>query len=258
MRLYLFHDFDRRLLPIAASKRRDWWEENDKTRNHAQHCLPLAMANSLGYYILSPLTFSVEWEGDFSQNATIKILEQTSHGAVDDHAAYGSFTVQPGFLPMTNAPGEFLFIKGIPNERALPYTCMEAVIEAWWNPATFGLVFLLNKPGIFHIHMGQPIAQMFAFRYEDNVANGFELVDGTPPEYELWHSKRNRSDYRKDLDYLRGLHPDGRLETTHIHNWREIGRVNSCQHEPSPVGRKRHCDTGVESNDPARSGDTDR
>ena len=59
MKLFLLSDFDKSLLPIPAVRKRDWWDESDKTRKHARHCLPLVMANSLGLYILSPATFQV-------------------------------------------------------------------------------------------------------------------------------------------------------------------------------------------------------
>jgi hypothetical protein len=90
-------------------------------------------------YILSPATFEVRWIGDPKDDADIDILEAASHAQVDSHAAHGSFTIQLRFIPMTSRPGAFIFIKGIPNERAKHYSCMEALIEAWWSPASFGV-----------------------------------------------------------------------------------------------------------------------
>src|SRR5690242_14188962 len=111
--LYLLPGVDTRLLPVSASgsRHRAWWQDDPKTQNHAQHCLPLSMANSLGYYILSPATFSVEWNGDSEQDAAIEIERTSPHGNVDAHSAHGSFTVQFGFIPTTNQPGDFLFVK---------------------------------------------------------------------------------------------------------------------------------------------------
>lgn len=218
--LHLLPNFDKRLLPVPAWKYRDWWQDNDKTRNHAQHCHPLAMANSLGYYVLSPATFVVEWNGDVRRNARIEIVEASSHCDIGTHAAYGSFTIQPGFVPMTSEAGDFIFVKGMPNERGLPYHCMEALIEAWWNPARFGLVFLLNQRGKFRIKLGQPIAQMFVY----GAAGGFaeiRIVDGLPDEHRAWEQRRYRPGYAKDFDYMGGRHPNGHREPTHIVSWRK-------------------------------------
>lgn len=221
--LHLHPNYDKRLAPVPATKYKEWWEDNQATGNHARHCLPLAMANSLGYYILSPGTFKVSWNGDVHQRAEITPIERSSHFIVDNHATFGSFTVQAQFIPRTERSGEFLFIKGIPNDRQRDYACMEACIEAWWNPGNFGLVFLLNHPGEFTVYMGQPIAQMFVF----NGATGdseLDLQDGYPLEHNEWAKRRYRPEYTKDHDYQRGLLPDGSKIESHITNWKDAGR----------------------------------
>lgn len=223
IQLHLAPGYDRKLAPIKADKLRDWWEDNNKTQNHAKHCLPLQMANSLGYYILSPGTFIVKWNGDVHTPAKIEHIEKSSHYEVDNHATFGGFTVQAKFIPVTEDPGDFVMIKGIANERSMPYCCMEAVIEAWWNPGTFGLVFLLNQPGEFLIPIGKPIAQMFIYKGLDHTLN---LIDGYPNKYEEWYKKRNRPDYTKDLDYFRGLTPDGTDVPSHITNWSQASKFH--------------------------------
>lgn len=225
--LYLSDDYDKSLAPIRATRYRDWWEDNSATKNHAKHCLPLAMANSLGYYILSPGTFIVTWDGDVHKRAQIQHIDKSSHYVVDDHAAFGSFTVQAKFIPKTERPGEFIYIKGIPNERCVPYTCMDAIIEAWWNPSNFGLVFMLNQPGQFLIQKGQPIAQMFVFN-NSVYYHEVEYINGYPDEYEEWSRKRNSPNYKKELDYLRGLNPDGTKQPYHITNWRDMKNDRRC------------------------------
>lgn len=221
--IHLHPNFDKKLVPIRAERWRDWWEDNQATRDHAKHCLPLTMANSLGYYILSPGTFLVRWDGDVHNRATIELIEKSSHCEIDDHAAFGSFTVQSKFVPVTDDPGDYVYIKGIPNERGLPYTCMEGLIEAWWSVGYFGIVCLINQPGEFIIQMGTPIAQMCLYKGLGGVAE-LELVDGYPAKTKEWDKKRSRPDYKKDFDYMRGLLPDGEKTPTHITNWRDAGK----------------------------------
>lgn len=227
IRIFLDPNYDESLAPVPATRGRDWWEDNSATRNHARHCLPLAMANSLGYYILSPGTFRVRWDGDPHSRAHVDHLERSSHYEVDNHAAFASFTVQARFVPVTDDPGDFVFIKGIPNEFGLPYVCMEACIEAWWSVGHFGLVFLLNKPGEFMVHMGRPIAQMFLYRGDAGAAE-LEQTKGYPTGHQAWREKRNRPDYAKDLDYLRGFTSQGEKINTHITNWKDAGKYNGC------------------------------
>lgn len=212
--------FRKSLLPVQGEKTKPWWQDNDKTKNHIQKCLPLGMANSLGYQILSPATFTVEWDGDVHANAIVTVLEQCENCAVDDHAAYGSFTVQPGFIPTTDNVGDFIMIKGLPNERCQPYSCMEAVIEAWWSRARFGLVFLMNQKGKILVSMGQPIAQMFVIK-SDGFHDELNVVDSLTDDFISWHDKRSRPGYNIDLDYMRGLLPGGQQAEDHLVAWRK-------------------------------------
>jgi hypothetical protein len=220
IRLHLRPDYDRSLLPVPAASKREWFQSDPKTRNHAHHCQPLLMANSCGYFILSPARFTVAWDGDPDRDAELTIHECASHGVVDTHSSRGSFTIQSRFLARTENVGDFLWIKGIANERDLPFTCMEALVESWWSNAQFGLVFLLNGSGSFTVEMGQPIAQMLVYQ----AAGGFaelEICESLPEEHHAFIRRRTRPDFRKDLDYLRGRHPDGSVETTHIVTWRK-------------------------------------
>lgn len=206
------------LVPVPAKKMRPWWQSDIGTRNHANHCLPLTMANSLGYFILSPGGFSVSWDGSWEHDADVMKLDPLEPFVVDNHSACATFTVQPGFIPATAAVGDFVHIRSVPNVRGAWFTVMEALIEAWWQPGEFGIVCMLNRPGTFTVERGEPIAQMSVY----NAASGFatmrvdeSLADETP----AWQERRCRPEYRKDLDYLRGRHPDGREEPTHIRSW---------------------------------------
>lgn len=218
LRLHYTPDYDRRYAPIQAVKLKTWWDDNNRTRDHAKHCLPLNMANSLGWYILSPATFLVRWNGDFNKPADIEIGERCSHCVVDNHAAFGAFVVQPKFVPVTLRPGDFVFIKGMPNERGLPYSCMEACIEAWWSVGHFGLVYLLNQPGEFIVNLGQPIAQMFVLAGGPAAAE-VEHVSQLPPGHAEWQARRSRPGYIKDLDYVKGVTASGMHVETHITGW---------------------------------------
>lgn len=223
IRIHLAPGFDQSLVPIPAIRHRDWWEDNSATKNHAKHCLPLSMANSLGFYLRSPGTFTVSWDGSPHKRAHIEHIEKSSHYEVDNHAAFGCFVVQMKFIPVTDDPGDFVYIKGIPNQRAVPYVCMEACIEAWWSVANAGLVFILNQPGEFTIHLGQPIAHMFLFHGVAGAAVG-EVYDGYPEGHNHWQAKRTRKGYVKDLDYLRGFNSAGENIPTHLTNWKDAGK----------------------------------
>jgi Family of unknown function (DUF6065) len=209
------------LAPTRCRPQPTWWQGDSGTANHAIHCQPLRMINTLGYYIRAPGSFTVSWSGDPQARATISNQEGAGL-IVDNHSANASFTVQPGFVPRTPVRGDFLLIKSIPNERRPWFTPMEALIEAWWQPAEFGLVCLVNTPGEHVIARGQPLAQMTVFRAEGGFTT-LRLDDSVPWETEEWRERRARPEYRRDMDYQRGRYPDGSVEPTHIRNWRRPG-----------------------------------
>lgn len=212
-------NFDMEYVPRPAAKLKDWWAEDPKMHDHAKYCLPLLMANSLGFVIPSPGTFEVSWDGG-PQDAKVVVREMAAHAQLETQSAPGGFTVQPGFIPVTQEPGNFIYIKGIPNTRS-PFTCMEALIEAWWNPSRLGLVFLVNEASSFVVQAGMPLAQMFVYDARAGTAE-LEVSSGYPPEQAEWEKRRFRMGYRRDLDYMRGKHPEGGSESTHVASWEHL------------------------------------
>lgn len=218
IKLYLCEPYDHSLLPVRANKFRAWWEDDEKTQNHARFCHPLVMANQIGFYILSPATFTVEWNGKSEEDAKVTVIEASDHAVIDNHSARGSFTVQTNFIPVTNS-GDFIYIKGIPNVRR-PYTIMEAIIEAWWNPAHFGLVALCNQPGKITVQKGEALAHMLIL---NEAGVDVDLViagkDKEVPYRQEFLKKRGQQ-VNHELDYLRGEYPNGEPAPNHYKSFK--------------------------------------
>lgn len=219
IKLYLYESFDKNFLPKKPEPIKSWWNEDNKTKNHANLCLPLIMANGLGFDILSPATFEVEWSGDEQEEAKIFSHESKSfESLITNHSACGSFTVQTKFIPKTEK-GYFIFMKGIPNERR-KFSVMEGLVEAWWSPSTFGLVCLCNCPGKFKIEKGEPIARMVLLN-EESLNVNLEISDGKEngideiPQSKEFIEKRSKSTHHM-LDYFKGLYPNGEPVEYHI------------------------------------------
>lgn len=66
--------------------------------------------------------------------------------------------------------------------------------------------------------MGDPVAQLCVYRAEAGL-HEVKTVERSPVETKDWDEKRARSDYKKDMDYFRDLHPDGTPEATHMLFW---------------------------------------
>lgn len=238
--LYLKKDYDKRLLPIKAKHHRDWWEVDSKTRMHARFCLPLTMASGLGFYILSPATFTVQWDGNETHDVEIEILDACSHTVIDNHSSFGSFTVQSSFIARTKNIGDFVYVKGIAN-LAQPYSVLEAMIESWWSPSEFGIVCLLNQAGKFKIKKGDPLAQMFVINSKHG-AYDIGFTDGYPPIWPDWIVKQAPGE--KNLDYFRGNLPNGTAVCPHFKSW--SAAVNLAENE-SGLGIDDLIDTALEA-----------
>lgn len=219
--LYLPPDFDKKLLPVKARGLRNWWEADEKTRMHARFCLPLTMASGLGYYILSPATFTIEWDGEPTHDTELTITDAASHASIDNHSSFGSFTVQARFIVRTKNIGDFIYIKGVANQTRQPFHVMEAMIESWWSPSEFGIVCLVNQPGKFTIKKGEPLAQMFVINTKQ-AQYGLGVTDGYPPIWEAWTARRDPAIYDgRNMDYLRGVLPDQTPVCPHMKSWTE-------------------------------------
>jgi hypothetical protein len=138
---------------------------------------------------------------------------------VDAHAAGASFTVQPGFAASTTEVDAFLMLRPVANVRGVPFSAMEALIEAWWQPGEFGVVCLLHRPGTFVVQRGDVLAQMCVFTGSGGSAT-LETSERLPEQTEAWRERRGRYGYVKDLDYFRGRFPDGSPGPFHRTNWR--------------------------------------
>ena len=208
------------LVPAPGAARPTWWAEDPRTEGHAEHCLPLLMANRLGYVVRSPGSFEVSWEGGWNDQATVTVLDD-SDITVDAHSCGASFTLQPGFLASTTEVDAFLHVRPVANQRGVPFSAMEALIEAWWQPGEFGIVCLLHRPETFVVERGDPVAQISVYLAGGGAAE-LEVTDTLPMETDGWRARRYRPGYVKDLDYFRGRHPDGAFERSHRTSWRSV------------------------------------
>lgn len=213
--IYLSENYDKNLLLKKPNIYLDWWEKDPKTKDHAKFCLPLLMANGIGYDILSPATFEIFWDGDESEQAIVNILEKSSHyPMVDNHSSGGSFTVQTHFIPKTEE-GYYTYIKGIPNIRR-PFSVMEGLIESWWNPAHFGIVCLCNHAGRFKVFKGEPIARLMLINQDVlKLKLNYKYNHLDFPKRKEYIEKKSKQK-GKTLDYFKGLYPNGDKVEHHI------------------------------------------
>src|SRR5262249_52956673 len=117
--------------------------------NHAYRCLPLNIANSHGWEILSPCAFELTWSGGTPARAlTARALDGYPGIAqfIMSHFSYGIVTFLLGYLFRTE-PGWDLFATGSLNNPKDGIAPLTGVIETDWLPYPFTMNWQMTRPG---------------------------------------------------------------------------------------------------------------
>jgi hypothetical protein len=244
MKLIAYKTYDykcQRLVP--APRTREWM---DKTPGaFAYHCLPLVMANSLGWYLINDVPCEMEWDGTepaaglkvWPTEPLTKIEEwmlPTSHfgsGVLTFHAEY-MFVTERRTCLITKGPANY------PKHGIAP---LEGVIETDWLPYPFTVNWKMTAPHTrVRFERGEPIAQIFPWPLDmlDDVEPEILMLQENPElfaKYEDYRKKRGvfnekfKSDGKKRQKYyVRGEDSLGnRYLEQHKTDWRQKGFVSN-------------------------------
>ncbi|MCT2398665.1 cupin-like domain-containing protein [Novosphingobium mangrovi (ex Huang et al. 2023)] len=211
----------------AASSKRDWMDAAPESFPY--RCLPLAIANSHGWEILSPCGFEVVWNGGVApEDVTVRADEGArEHEIPVALFGLGSFTIHVQGLFRT-PPGWNLYVSGPPNAAKDGAVPLAGIVETDWSPYTFTMNWRLTRPGHpVRFEENEPIAQIFPVErgaIEKMQPRVVPLSDNPELEAEFrnWSHSRDAFQARvaanppdKPADkwqklYYRGLMPGGR------------------------------------------------
>ncbi|MGE0191705.1 MAG: DUF6065 family protein [Planctomycetota bacterium] len=102
----------------------------------AYRCLPLVMANQLGWEALSPVTFKATWNGGPEASDIAITFDGETSPFIDSHFGHGLLTFKTGYHFRT-PPGHNLWVKGPANRPKDGIAPLEGLVEADWGPFTF-------------------------------------------------------------------------------------------------------------------------
>jgi hypothetical protein len=148
---------------IPPNLKRKWM---DDTKGHAYRCIPLNVANTYGWTVLSPVGFSATWDGGSgAESIDITIIDDKPDGfedllAVSSHFGHGVITFNPDFIVRTSK-NISLYVRGVPNSIPNGIQPLDAIVETDWLPFTFTYNFKFTKPGTATFSKGQPIFTFF-------------------------------------------------------------------------------------------------
>jgi hypothetical protein len=174
---------------VRAESSRAWMDEFPG--RHPYRCLPLAIANSYGWDVLSPYTFTATWNGGSA--ATDVTFEAQGHAPflghfVNSNFTRGVFTMHTGYLFRTD-PGWHVVASGPPNSPKDGVVPLTGIIESDWLPYPFTMNWLFTRPGSVRFEEGEPFCRVFP------VPSG--AVENAEPElHDLAHDPELERQYR--------------------------------------------------------------
>ena len=175
---------------VVGSPKRDWM---DKTRNKfAYRCLPLIVANTLGWQILCPHEVDVVWNGGKSIS-DLSVHVNGPYKFASSHFGDGVLTFTLPFLIRTTKNHD-LYVKGPTNLPKRGIHALEGLVETDWLTFTFTMNWKMTEPGKkIRFEKGEPFCQFFP--YPKNYISDFDPILKTPSEctlemYEKYNKKR--------------------------------------------------------------------
>lgn len=206
---------------------------------HAYRCLPLNIANSHGWEILSPCALSITWNGGVdARDITLKALDSYPRlsQVVVSHFAFGIVTFHLWYL-FRSEPGWDLFASGSLNPIKDGIAPLAGVIETNWLPYPFTMNWQMTRPATVHFDKDEPLCMIFPVPHGALQTVEPEILDlDNVPELKAqtmaWKERRDEFMQRfnaKDAATLKeawqrfyfiGEMPDGSQPEQHLHKLR--------------------------------------
>jgi len=144
-----------------APATRAWMD--DTPESFAYRCLPLNIANTHGWEVLSPYTFDAVWNGEAGVDA-ITIRPET--GAVPGRlpvSLFGQGILTFHIEGIFRTPeGWDLWVGGSPNRGKDGIAPLTGVVETDWSPFTFTMNWRFTRPGHWiHFDAMEPVCFFF-------------------------------------------------------------------------------------------------
>ena len=221
---YQLHAHASQIVPAGSS--RSWM---DATPEHfAYRCLPLSIANAMGWEILAPCRVTAAWNGGPElSDLTIEVEgnAERPERLASSHFGSGILTFHIGYLFRTE-PGIGIWVRGIPNLPKDGAAPLEGIVETDWLPFTFTMNWQLTRPGRIVFEKDEPFCFITLLEYQALLHVQPEIVPieedpALKAEFTEWSTRRkdfNRGLIAEDPEvvqqrwqkwYTRGEMPDG-------------------------------------------------
>jgi hypothetical protein len=147
--------------PCVAPATRDWMEALPE--RFAYRCLPLAIANQMGWEIPSPVAFAARWNGGPGEDAIELRFDGARSRFAQSHFGHGVLSFAVGFLFRT-PPGHNLWVTGPANRPKDGIAPLEGLVETDWAPFSFTMNWRFTRADHeVRFAAGEPVARILPF-----------------------------------------------------------------------------------------------
>lgn len=149
-------------MPLRTCDRRREWMDLTSDR-FAYRCLPLAIANQVGWEILCPASFSARWNGKNGLDAIRIKFDGPESALVGSHFGHGVLTFSLGYLFRTTKSHN-LWVKGPTNRPKDGIAALEGLIETDWAPFSFTMNWqFTRKRHKVRFEEGEPVCTIMPY-----------------------------------------------------------------------------------------------
>jgi len=210
---------------VPAQAERDWMSA---TRlRFAYRCLPLTIANSMGWNVLCPQAIVAEWDGgDDLENLRVTTLDGgDAEWIAGSHFGHGVLTFHLHHLFRTDS-GVALWARGTPNHLKDGIGPLDGIIETDWLNFTFTMNWKFTRPGRIVFEQDEPFCFLTPTHYHglDAVVPEIRPIETDPALHSAFDDySRMRLEFNARLAagdpktvkqswqkwYMRGTEPSG-------------------------------------------------
>lgn len=195
---YRLSDHAPKIVPAAAERA---WMSATQLR-YAYRCLPLTIANSMGWELLCPEAVTAEWNGGAAlEDIEVSTRDPSEKKFAVSHFGHGVLTFRISYLFRTEA-GIGLWVRGSPNLPKDGIAPLEGIVETDWLNFTFTMNWKFTRPGRVHFEKDEPFCFVTPLNYHglDEVEPEIHAISEAP---ELEAAFKSYEIQRKD--FIAGL-----------------------------------------------------
>ena len=210
----------------TAERSRQWM--NDTIDRFAYRCLPLAIANQVGWDVLCPVAFTAKWNGKETLNAIQIKFHGKESTLISSHFGDGILTFTLGYLFHTTKSHN-LWIKGPTNCPKDGIAPLEGLIETDWAPFSFTMNWKFTRPRHkVRFEVGEPICRILPYprhyvrKFDPQIKNIHQDA-GLYNQYAEW--RKSRATFIDDLKDANSDASKAKWQRTYLKGQNQTGNT---------------------------------